>query len=103
MKIIAVANKYKNLYYLDKDFSVLPIEIKNQIKISLVLSCEKIGGLIKLYFDDKGQIRLEALKEENDYTYDEILAKMTIKKIENELKDILIKLELYYKTKENLL
>lgn len=102
-KIVAVANKYKSLYFLDEEFQCLPNEIKDELKIALVLGCEKCNGVIKLFFNKVHDLRLEILKDEDDFNFDEINAKMVLKDIEDKKKELLQKIELFYKAKNGFL
>ena len=62
-----------------------------------VLFTEDIGGILTLEYDEDGtlQFRTEAL--EADAMYDEIGSVLKIKQLQNEKRELLESLELYYR------
>lgn len=101
-KVIAVANKYKCLYFLDEEFKNLPSEIKDELKIAMVLACEECNAVVKLYLNKNFDIKLTVLQEEDDYNFDEISAKLALKNLEESKAELFYKLKIYYKFKKGI-
>lgn len=95
--ILCGANSYERKYYLNPDFGQLPDQIKNELQIMCVLYTEDIGGILTLVFEEDGSLCFEVTAEECDGTFDEIGSQLKIKQIQQEKKDLLESLQLYYK------
>lgn len=102
-KVIAVANKYKSLYFLDEEFKNLPNEIKDELKVALVLACEKCSAIVKLFINKNNDIQVDILQDDTDYNFDEIEAKLALRDLENEKKELFYKLKIYYLYKKGIL
>ncbi len=91
-------NAYEQKYYFNSDFNSLPDDIKKELRVLCVLFVEEVGGILTLDYDQEGNLlfRMEAM--DADAMYDEIGAALRIKKIQEEKKELLECLELYYKT-----
>ena len=98
-KILAVSNSYIKKYYIDDSLIMLPAEIKNELKIMLVTLTEDIGGIVEMVYDD--EIVLVSYSDKNDFSYDEIDAKLKTRNLENEKKDFFTNLSTYYKFKNS--
>lgn len=95
---LCAASAYTQKYYINEDFSNLPEEVQNELKIMCVLFTEDIGGTIRLYFTEEGELMIEADKAEEDLLYDDIGAPLKVKQLQREKRDLLEQLETYYKT-----
>ena len=92
----------KKLYYvlqvhLNEEFSRLPEDIKNELKIMCVLFTEEVGGILELVFDEEGNLLFRTDADENDLLYDDIACGMLIKKMQYEKRELLESLEMFYR------
>jgi len=97
--ILCVASAYEQKYYLNQDFSQLPETIKEELQIMCVLYTAEVGGILTLQYDEYGNLFFNVTSEENDFMFDEIGSALKIKKIQNDKRELLESLELYYKVK----
>lgn len=100
-EVIAAASSYNQKYYFNPKFNGLPIDIKNDIKTITVCLAEKLHGIFNMGFYEDGSIFFESLGENDDFDYDEIGAKLEIKKLEKEEKELIKSLSLWYKVFKN--
>ena len=82
---------------MNEEFSKLPEDIKNELKIMCVLFTEEVGGILELEFDEDGKLFFKTQADEGDLLYDDIACGMLIKKLQYEKQDLLESLELFYK------
>lgn len=95
--VLCVSNAYEQKYYLNEDFEGLPKSIKNELKIMCVLYTEDVGGILSLVFEEDGTLVFEVNSDEGDLLYDEIGSVLLIKKLQEDKKELLESLELYFK------
>ena len=95
--VLCAASAYEKKFYLNEDFSKLPEEIKNELKIMCVLFTEEVGGIITLVFDEDGNLLFNTQADEDDLLYDDIACGMLIKKLRYEKRELLESLEMFYK------
>ena len=95
--VLCASNAYEQKYYLNPDFSDLPEQIQNELKIMCVLYTEEIGGILALKYEEDGTLVFEVSSEENDFMYDEIGSRLKIKQLQQTKRELLQSLELYYK------
>ncbi len=95
--VLCVSNAYEQKYYLNEDFEGLPKTIKDELKIMCVLYTEDVGGILSLVFEEDGTLVFETNSDEGDLLYDEIGSVLLIKKLQEEKKELLESLELYFK------
>lgn len=95
--VLCAASAYEKKFYLNEDFSKLPEEIKNELKIMCVLFTEEVGGIITLVFDEDGNLLFKTQAGEDDLLYDDIACGMLIKKLRYEKRELLESLEMFYK------
>jgi len=107
------ASAYEKKFYFNQDFNALPDHVKKELQIMCVLYTEDVGGILTLEFDENGrlQFKTEALvvydeegnlelkveHEENDFAFDEIGSVLKIKQLQQDKKELLESLEMYYK------
>lgn len=94
---LCVSNGYKKKFYLNENFNQLPQSIRDELKIMCVLYTEDVGGILELVFDEDGALRFKTSCEENDFLYDEIGSVLKIKQYQNEKRDLLEALEMFYR------
>lgn len=95
--VLCAASAYEKKYYLNEDFSKLPDEIKNELKIMCVLFTEETGGILTLVFDADGNLLFKTQADEDDLLYDDIACGMLIKKLRYEKRELLESLEMFYR------
>ena len=94
---LCVSNGYKKKFYLNENFNQLPQSIRDELKIMCVLYTEDVGGILELVFDEDGTLQFKTSCEENDFLYDEIGSVLKIKQYQNEKRDLLEALEMFYR------
>lgn len=62
-----------------------------------MLYTEDVGGILRLEFDEDGNLNLVTESKEDDYFFDEIGSVLKIKQIQQEKRELLESLEMYYK------
>ena len=95
--VLCASSAYEKKFYLNEEFSRLPEDIKNELKIMCVLFTEEVGGILELVFDEEGNLLFRTDADENDLLYDDIACGMLIKKMQNEKRELLESLEMFYR------
>lgn len=100
--VLCGANSYKEKYYLNPNFNLLPTEIKNELKWICIRYTEEAGGIITLEFDENGNLLIQTMASDSDFLYDEIESGIQVSKIQRENEELLSKLEFLYKSMGNI-
>ena len=95
--VLCGASAYEQKCYFNKDFDSLPDHVKKELQIMCVLYTEDVGGILTLEFDEDGKLRFKTEALEADARYDEIGSGLKIKQIQQEKRELLESLEMYYK------
>ena len=95
--VLCGANSYLQKYYINPDFDSLPQEVKQELQIMCVLYTEDVGGILTLEFEEDGSLEFKVTSEEGDYLFDEIGSVLKIKQYQEEKRELLEALELYYR------
>ncbi len=95
--VLCGANSYLQKFYFNQEFDSLPQEVKQELQIMCVLYTEDVGGILTLEFDEKGNPEFKVTSEEGDYLFDEIGSVLKIKQYQEEKRELLEALELYYR------
>jgi len=96
--VLCVSNAYEKKYYMNEEqFSSLPDEIKDRLKIICVLFTEEVGGILRLEYAEDGTLMFATESDENDLLYDDIACGLKIKQIQKKDEEMLTSLELFYK------
>lgn len=95
--VLCGASAYEQKYYFNQDFSSLPGNVQDELHAMCVLFTVEIGGIFTLWYDSEGNLRFETEAVDADAMYDEIGAGLKIKKLQQEKKELLESLELYYR------
>ena len=95
--VLCVSNAYQQKFYLNENFNGLPASIKDELKIMCVMYTEDVGGILKVVFDEDGNLEFQTEYEETDYFYDEIGSVLKIKLYQNTKRELLESIETYYK------
>ena len=97
--VLCGANAYEQKYYFNRDFDKIPESIKEELQIMCVLFTEDVGGILEIVFTEDGELEFKTSFEEGDYFYDEIGSVLKIKQYQNQKRDMLEALEMYYKVR----
>ena len=95
--VLCGANSYEEKYYLNPQFSKLPEHIRQELQIMCVLYTQKVGGILMLEFTPEGHLEFKTEAKENDFFYDEIGSELEIKKLQNEKRELMEALEMFYR------
>lgn len=95
--VLCASSAYEKKFYLNEEFSRLPEDIKNELKIMCVLFTEEVGGILELVFNEEGNLLFRTDADENDLLYDDIACGMLIKKMQYEKRELLESLEMFYR------
>ena len=95
--VLCGASAYNQKFYINENFKNLPDEIKNQLKVMCVLFCADIGGILQLVFDEEGNLEFRTACNEDDLLYDDIGSGLKIKQLQQDKKELLESLEMYYR------
>ena len=95
--VLCGASSYTEKYYFNPAFSRLPETVKQELKILCVLFTEEAGGVLTLEFDREGTLLLQVSQEDADYLVDEIDRELRIRRLQEENRDLLNSLEMYYR------
>lgn len=95
--VLCVSNAYEQKYYLNEDFETLPQTIKDELKVMCVLYTEDVGGVLSMVYEEDGTLVFEVNAQEDDFLFDEIGSVLLIKRMQEEKKELLESLELYFK------
>ena len=95
--VLCASSAYEKKFYLNEEFSRLPEDITNELKIMCVLFTEEVGGILELVFDEEGNLLFRTDADENDLLYDDIACGMLIKKMQYEKRELLESLEMFYR------
>lgn len=95
--VLCGASAYNRKFYLNEDFKGLPSRIKDELKIMSVLFTEDIGGIFQLVFDEDGSLEFRTACDEGDLLYDDIGCALKIKQLQQQKRELLESLQMYYK------
>ena len=56
--ILCGSSSYEKIFYFNPEFDSLPKQIKDELQIMCVLFTEDVGGILRLEFDEKGNLNL---------------------------------------------
>lgn len=95
--VLCASSQYEQKYYLNEEFSGLPDQIKDELKIMCVLYTEDVGGILRMEFDEAGNLEFQVEADEGDLLFDEIGSVLKIKQYQEDKRELLEALEMYYK------
>ena len=95
--VLCGASAYSKKFYLNEEFSALPEDVRNELKIMCVLFTEDVGGIIQFVFDEEGVLNIKTSQNQDDFLYDDIGAVLKVKELQRENADLFEQLETYYK------
>ena len=95
--VLCAASAYEQKFYLNPQFESLPEAVRQELQIMCVLYTEDVGGILLVVYDEEGNLELKVEHEENDFAFDEIGSVLKIKQLQQDKKELLESLEMYYK------
>ena len=95
--VLCGASAYEQKYYFNKDFDSLPDHVKKELQIMCVLFTEDVGGILRLEFDETGNLNLTVESKEDDFFFDEIGSVLKIKQLRAEKRELLENMETYFR------
>ena len=95
--VLCGANSYEQKYYFNEEFQSLPQSVKDELHIMCVLFTEDVGGILRLEFDEKGNLYLTVESKEDDFFFDEIGSVLKIKQLRAEKRELLENMETYFR------
>lgn len=95
--VLCGASAYEQKYYFNQDFASLPQSVQDELHAMCVLFTVEIGGIFTLWYDGDGSLQFETEAVDADAMYDEIGAGLRIKQLQQEKRELLESLELYYR------
>lgn len=96
-KVLCVSNAYDREFSIAKDFVKLPQTIKEELQIMCVLYTEDVGGILELSFEEDGTLVFNVSHDEEDLLFDDIGSVLKIKQLQEDRRELLESLEMYYK------
>lgn len=95
--VLCAASAYEEKYYFNEDFQSLPEQIKDELRIMCTLFTADVGGIIEMIFAEDGSLYFKTQSADNDFGYDEIGSVLKVKQYQEDKKELLESLEMYYK------
>lgn len=95
-KLLAAASFSSQKFFISPEFSHMPSQIIDEIKIICVLMAEKLGCTFLMEFSHKGDITFKIISDGSFSDFDDIGADLEIKKLQREKKELLKSLKLWY-------
>lgn len=95
--VLCVSNAYEKKYYLSDRFEAIPQSVKDELKIMCVLFTEDVGGILELVFNEDEELELRTTSDEGDLLYDEIGARLKVKKLQQTKQELFESLTLFYR------
>lgn len=95
--VLCVSNGYEKKYYLNDQFSNLPEQVQQELKIMCVLFTEEVGGILILQYEEDGTLQIVTEADEGDLLYDEIACGLKVKEMQMNKRELLESLEMYFK------
>ena len=88
--ILCGSSSYEKIFYFNPEFDSLPKQIKDELT-------EDVGGILRLEFDEKGNLNLTVESKEDDFFFDEIGSVLKIKQLRAEKRELLENMETYFR------
>ena len=85
--ILCGSSSYEKIFYFNPEFDSLPKQIKEELQIMCVLFTEDVGGILRLEFDETGNLNLTVESKEDDFFFDEIGSVLKIKQLRAEKRE----------------
>ena len=94
--VLCGANGDAEKYYFNPRFGQLPEAVKEELKASLVLFVEHVGGTILVAFSEDGDPQFKVFPPADSVYYDEIEAGLEISRLQREKEVLFLQLKAFY-------
>ena len=94
--VLCGASTYEQKYYFNPQFSALPQQIQDELKITCVIFTSQISCVFTMEFDEEGNLDF-VVQPNDDFAFDEIGSGLKIKELQRTKQELWEELELYYK------
>lgn len=96
--VLCGSNYYEQKYYFNEErFGRLPQAIRDELQIMCVVFTEDVGGVLIVECDPEEGLLLRTESDESDLLYDEIGSVLKLKQLQEEKRELLESLEMYYR------
>lgn len=95
--VLCGSNSYEKKYYFNPDFDSLPERIKQELQIMCVWFTEEVGGILTMEFTPEGTLEFCVATADYDGYHDEIGSALKIKQYQQQQRELLESLEMYYR------
>ncbi|MBR0104603.1 MAG: hypothetical protein IJM06_03255 [Firmicutes bacterium] len=95
-RLLAAASYENRKFYMAPEFSGMPDQIKDEVKIICVLGAERLACDFIMEFSPEGDIVFKIIQPEGVIDFDDIGAELEIKRVQREKKELLKSLKLWY-------
>ena len=94
---LCAASKSSRKYYFNPQFSKLPQDVQDRLKIISVTFAEDVGGVFMISFSEDGTPYFSVMPGENDSDIDEIGAELRIRRVQESEQELMQQLQLFYR------
>ncbi len=94
--VLCGASTYEQKFYFNPEFSGLPKQIQDELKVVCVIFTSQISSVFTLEFDEEGNLDF-VVRPNDDFAFDDIGSALKIKELQREKRELWEELELYYK------
>ena len=77
--VLCASSIYNQKFYLNKEFSKLPDDIKDELHAMCGAFTQEVGGIFMLVFDDAGNLRIQTRALDDDLLFDDIGCGLKVK------------------------
>ena len=95
-QVLCAASADHEKYYFNPRFERLPESVKQELKASLVLFAEEVGGAILIVFSEEGDPQIQLIRREEDFLYDEIEAELQVSRLHKQKETLFLQLKAFY-------
>ena len=96
-QVIAGASFTQQKYFFEPKFDVIPESVKDEIRTICIVMAQKLRCTFLMGFLPDGEIYFDVVNSEDDFDFDDIGCELEMKRIKTEEKELIEKLELWYK------
>ncbi len=93
-EVIGSASHFIGKYYFNEKFIALPPKVRNEIRTMCILGAERVKAIFTIGIYENGEIFFETSSD--DLNFDEINAKYTINKFQDENENMLKAISSWY-------
>lgn len=95
--VLCSASFYKQNYYFNEEYNKIPEQIRKELRVIAVCLAEKVRGISMLgFYKDNGDFFVEVSGDDDDFTYDEIGARLEANAAAKDNSELFRALSLWY-------